>query len=256
MKYIDLNSDVGESYGRYILGDETNLFPLITSANIACGFHAGDPLVILKTIQQAITNHVAIGAHPGYPDLQGFGRRYMDLSSDELEALVLYQISAVAGIARACGGKLIHVKPHGALYNVAAGNRDTARAIARAICRYDEGLILVGMAGSEIIAAGKEFGLRVANEGFPDRLYLADGTLAPRKMAGSVLDDEEAVSQRALKMVMEGICMEKEGKIERVVIDTLCIHGDNPSATKLAGSIRRLFEQEQIIIRRLDDLCN
>lgn len=183
---IDLNCDMGESFGRYALGHDEAIMPFITSANIACGFHAGDPLVMAKTVALAVRHGVAVGAHPGYPDLQGFGRRSMDLSPDEVESIVLYQVGALAGFARAAGAELAHVKPHGALYNQAATDRASAQAIARDVARFSKNLILVGLAGSVLIEAGVEAGLRVANEGFPDRAYNPDGTLTSRRMPGAV----------------------------------------------------------------------
>ena len=248
---IDLNSDVGESFGRYQLGNDAGLFPYITSANIACGFHAGDPLVMQRTVHLALENGTAIGAHPGYPDIQGFGRRQMDLTAEELEVMVLYQVSALAGVTRASGGELIHVKPHGAMYNHAAKDIQAARAIARGVARFSKSLILVGLAGSALIEAGIDSGLRVANEGFPERQYNTDGTLMSRKQPGSTLTEERLVAEQAVRLVKEGIKFQG-GKIQAVVcVDTLCIHGDNPAAIVLTKAIRQKLADEGIGINRL-----
>ena len=227
---IDLNCDLGESFGRYSLGHDEALMPLITSANIACGFHAGDPVVMETTVQLALKWKVAIGAHPGYPDLQGFGRREMSLSEEEVEASVLYQVGALAAFARAGGGEVIHVKPHGALYNRAAKDRALAGAVARGVARFSQQLILVGLAGSVLVEAGQEAGLRVANEGFPDRAYNSDGSLMSRRLPGSVLESPGEVAAQAVRLIKEGA--------RGLPVHTLCIHGDNPAAVENAKAIR------------------
>jgi UPF0271 protein len=234
MVKIDLNCDMGESFGRYTLGSDEALMPLITSANIACGFHAGDPLVMEATVGLAARLGVGVGAHPGYPDLQGFGRRNLDLAPEEAEALALYQVGALAGFARAAGVELAHVKLHGALYNQAAKDRALAQALARGVARFNKSLILVGLAGSALVAAGAEAGLRVANEGFADRAYNADGSLRSRRLPGAVLESPQQAAAQAVRLVKEGIRLDES----RVQVQTLCIHGDNPAALSIAQAVR------------------
>jgi 5-oxoprolinase (ATP-hydrolysing) subunit A len=245
--FMDINCDMGESFGRYTLGNDAALMPLITSANIACGLHAGDALVMHKTIRLAKSSGVAVGAHPGYPDLQGFGRRSMEMSPEEVEALVLYQLGALAGFARAEKVELVHVKPHGALYNQAARDRSLARAIARAVAGFSMELILVGLAGSQLVAAGEEVGLKTASEGFPERGYMPDGSLMPRKMPGAVLDSPAEAAAQALRLAREGI----EAITGRVKVDTLCIHGDNPGALEIAGAVRQALLASGVEIKSL-----
>ncbi len=223
---MDLNCDMGESFGRYALGDDAAVMPFITSANIACGLHAGDPLVMRATVRLAKKHGVAVGAHPGWPDLQGFGRREMSLSPEETEAFVLYQVGALSAFARLEGVELRHVKAHGALYNQAVKDRPLAEAVARAVKAFDPKLILVGLAGSAIIEAGLEAGLRVAREAFPDRRYNPDGTLMSRKQPDAVLTSSKEVAAHAISLSKDGI--DSGGK--RVTVDTLCLHGDHPHA--------------------------
>lgn len=244
---IDLNCDMGESFGAYRLGQDAQVMPFITSANIACGFHAGDPLVMDATVKLAAQHGVAVGAHPGYPDLQGFGRRSMDLSPDEVETLVLYQVSALYGFARAHGVELAHVKPHGALYNQAAKNREIAAAVARGVGRFSHRLILIGLAGSFSIEMALEQGLPVAREAFPDRAYEPDGSLRSRKLLGAVLDDPQEVLRHALELSKNGI-QQPGGSIP---VDTLCLHGDHPSAAANAKAVRDALESARINIRAL-----
>src|SRR5512143_1680400 len=227
---MDLNCDMGESYGRYTLGDDAAVMPFITSANIACGLHAGDALVMAATVRLAKEHGVSIGAHRGWPDLQGFGRRDMALSPDEAEAFVLYQVGALSAFARAQGVELRHVKPHGALYNQAVKDRLLADAIARAVKAFHPQLILVGLAGSAMIEAGREINLHVASEAFPDRRYSPDGTLMPRKQPDAVLSSPEEVAAQAVSLSKDGI--DFGGK--RLAVDTLCLHGDNPHAAENA----------------------
>jgi len=244
---VDLNCDMGESFGQYKLGDDEAVMPFITSANIACGFHAGDPQVMQSTIRLAKKYSVAIGAHPSWPDLQGFGRREMTLSAEETEAVVLYQIGALAGFAKAEGVELHHVKPHGALYNQAAKDRILAGAIARAVRAFSADLILVGLAGSSLIEAGVELGLRVANEGFPDRNYNADGTLASRKQTNAIIESPDEVTAHALLLAQNGI----DFSGQRVKVDTLCLHGDNIRAAENAKQIRDILLQNKISVEAL-----
>lgn len=227
---IDLNCDLGESFGRYTLGDDASIMPFITSANIACGFHAGDASTMQATVRLAKQHGVAIGAHPGWPDLQGFGRREMSLSPEETEALVLYQIGALAAFAKAEGVELRHVKPHGALYNQSAKDRRLAEAVARAAKRFSVDIVLVGLAGSGSVEAAQEMGLRVMHEGFPDRGYASDGRLIPRGQSGAILSSVEEVAAHAVSLVLNGI---KFGE-KQIRVDTLCLHGDNIHAVENA----------------------
>ena len=222
---IDLNCDMGEN-----TGNDEDIMPYITSANIACGFHAGDSSVMQRTVGLAKQYGVAIGAHPSWRDVEGFGRREMSLPPDEVEALVLYQIGALYAIAKAEGVELHHVKPHGALYNQAAKDRALANAIARAVKRFSGDLILVGLAGSGLIEAGVEVGLMVANECFPDRNYNPDGTLASRKQSNTIIESSEEIAAHAVTLAKEGI--DFSGR--RVRVDTLCLHGDHANATQNA----------------------
>ncbi len=236
---MDLNSDVGESFGRYSLGMDAALMPYITSANIACGLHAGDPLVMDQTVRLAREHGVAIGAHPGFPDLQGFGRRAMQLAPEEAEAFVLYQIGALAAFARAAGVELAHVKPHGALYNQAARDRVLAQAIARAVARFDRQLILVGLANSALVEAGLEAGIRIVREGFADRAYESDGSLRPRHLPGAVLLDPARAAAQAVRIAREGRVVSYTGDEVPVQAETLCLHGDTLNALGMAQAIRQ-----------------
>jgi UPF0271 protein len=227
---IDLNADVGESFGRWELGSDAELIPIITSVNIACGAHAGDPLVIERTIELALRAGAAIGAHPGFPDRQGFGRRDLAMSPDELEAEVLYQVAAVAGMVAAAGGRLRHVKAHGALYNLAARDRSVATPIARAVHRLSPDLVVVGPPGSALVESARELGLPVAPEGFADRAYESDGSLRSRRLPGAVLGDPAAVAAQAVRLARSGR------------FATLCIHGDSPDAPRLARAVRDALE--------------
>lgn len=245
---LDLNADVGESFGTWTLGDDDRLFPLVTSVNIACGVHAGDPTVIRRTIRAAGGRGVALGAHPSYPDRQGFGRRRMQMAPTEIEDLIVYQVAALEGMARAEGFVLTHVKPHGALYNAAAADAPLADAIARAVRAVDPRLALVGLAGSELLTAGRRAGLHVVAEAFADRGYQRDGTLVPRGSAGSVIHDPEAAAARAIRLVGEHLVDAADGTTIRVEADTLCIHGDTPDAVTIAAAIRRALESAAVVL--------
>lgn len=236
---IDLNCDMGEN-----IGNEEEIMPYITSASVACGFHAGDEMSMRTTVRLAKKYGVAVGAHPGWKDKEGFGRSEMSLSSEEVEALVLYQIGALHATAKAEGLGLRHVKPHGALYNQAAKDRGLASAIARAVKRFSPDLILVGLAGSSLIEAGVEAGLKVASEGFPDRNYNSDGTLVSRRQANALLESPEEVAAHALKLAQEGV--DFGGRRARV--DTLCLHGDHPHAAQNAKFVYALLEKSGIEI--------
>lgn len=236
--HIDLNADVGESFGAYALGADADLMPFLTSANIACGMHAGDPDVMARTVAAAAAHGVAVGAHPGYPDLPGFGRRVIPMSESEIENAVLYQIGALSAFARARGVALRHVKPHGALYNLAARDLAIARAIALAVARFDRSLILVGLANSALIDAAGQLGIRAAREGFIDRAYQADGTLVPRSQAGAVIASPAQAVERALQIVRERTVASIDDRALALDVDTLCIHGDTPRAAELARAVR------------------
>src|ERR1051325_1762313 len=217
---IDINSDMGESFGAYTIGHDAGLMKAITSANVAAGFHGGDPSVLRGTIRMAKANGVAVGAHPGFPDLVGFGRRELSVTAKEAEDFVLYQVAAVAGVAAAEGVKLQHVKPHGALFNMAVRSRELSDAIARGVAAFDKGLILFGLPGSEILNAGRAAGLRAAAEVFAERAYEPDGSLASRRKAGSVIHDAAAVVARAVRMVTDGEVVAIEGSLVSLQADT------------------------------------
>ena len=235
---IDLNADVGESFGAYRYGDDEGVLPCVSSANIACGFHAGDPAVMRRTLQLAERHGIAVGAHPGFPDLPGFGRRDMHISTAELESIVAYQIGALAAVAATEGARLSHVKPHGALYNMSARDAAMADAIARAVSAVDATLVLFGLSGSQLIAAGERAGLRVASEVFADRGYWPDGSLAPRGTPGAIITEVAEVVRRAVGMATgQGVtCV--DGTMIRVKAETICIHGDTPGAAALARAVR------------------
>jgi UPF0271 protein len=245
---VDLNSDVGESFGVWTSGDDEAVIPLVTSVNVACGFHAGDPLVIERTIELAVSSGVAIGAHPGYPDLGGFGRRDMEMAPVEIEAAVVYQIGAVAAFARACGSELRHVKPHGALYNRAAFDLTVAEAIARAVRRVSRELVLVGLAGSVLLDAGRGAGLMVAAEAFADRVYGDDGRPRPRRLPGSVHSDAGVAAAQAVAVVRDGQVIAHDGSMVAVRADTICIHGDTPGAPMFARAVREALQAAGVTI--------
>jgi len=226
---IDLNCDMGEN-----IGNDEAIMPYIKSANIACGFHAGDSKTMQTTVRLAKKYGVAVGAHPSWLDVEGFGRREMSLPPDEVEALILYQIGALSAIAKAQGVELVHVKPHGAIYNQAAKDKMLANAIARAVKSFSGDLVLVGLAGSGLIEAGLEVGLKVANEGFPDRNYNPDGTLVSRKETHAIIESPEEVAKHAMELIQHGVLFGEK----RVRVDTLCLHGDHPRAAENAKLIR------------------
>jgi UPF0271 protein len=248
---IDLNSDLGESFGPWPMGRDAELMASITSANVACGFHAGDPGSMRATVALARAQGVAVGAHPGFPDLVGFGRREMKATPQEVEDFVLYQVAALAGIAAAQGVRLQHVKAHGALYNMACRDRALADAIARATAALDQSLILFGLPQSELLRAGEAAGLQVAAEVFADRAYEKDGSLMSRAKPGSVIHDEDAVVARAVRMVKDGTVVTHDGSTIALDARTICLHGDTPGAAKLAGRIRKGLEAAGVEIRAL-----
>jgi UPF0271 protein len=251
MLTIDLNADLGESFGPWTMGHDEALMPNITSANVACGFHAGDPSVMRRTIRLAKQHGVAVGAHPGFPDLAGFGRREMSLATAELEDLVLYQVAALAGVAAAEGVRLQHVKAHGALYNMAARDTALARAIAKAVAAFDRTLILMGLPNSALLREGEAAGLRVAAEVFADRTYEADGSLTARRIPGSVIHDPARVVTRVVEMVASGLVTATDGTVVALRADTICLHGDTPGAADLARAVRAALDAAGIKVAAL-----
>jgi UPF0271 protein len=247
---VDLNCDFGESFGVYQLGEEEEILRYVTSVNIACGFHAGDPLVMRKTVQMALEQKVAIGAHPGFPDLLGFGRRNIAVTPEEAYAYVVYQIGALAAFVKAEGGTMSHVKPHGALYNMAAKDAALAEAIAKAVYDVDPALILYGLARSELIRAGKKFGLRTANEVFADRTYQEDGSLTPRSDPRSLIVDEQEAVQQVLTMVKEKRVRSLQGIDVPIEAETVCIHGDGKKAVLFAKRLYEALREEGV------DVCS
>jgi len=248
MRRIDVNCDMGESFGCYVLGRDADMMPFISSANIACGFHAGDPSVMRKTVSLAVQHGVGIGAHPGFPDLAGFGRREMRMSADDLRDAIIYQIGALMGFAQALGARVRHVKLHGALYNMAADDEAMARAIVEAILELDANLMLVGLAGSKMLKIAQAAGLQAVGEVFADRAYHADGRLVSRNMPGAVLTDSSEIAERAVKMVNERKVTTFDGAELDLDFETICLHGDTPGAVEHARIIVERLRQEGIKI--------
>ena len=236
---IDLNGDVGESFGAYEIGHDAELIPILTSANIACGFHAGDPGVMRATVALAREHGTNIGAHPGFPDLVGFGRRELKATPREVEDLVAYQIGALAAIAATQGMRLSHVKPHGALYNMAARDPELADAIARATAAVDRSLLLFGLPGSKSLDAARRHGVRAISEAFADRAYRPDGSLVPRSEPGAVIDDTQQVVERAVAIARERMVVAANGTRVPLDVETICVHGDTRGAAELASRIRK-----------------
>ncbi|WP_104164242.1 LamB/YcsF family protein [Cryobacterium sp. N22] len=248
MSTIDLNSDLGEGFGRWSLGDDAAMLGIVTSANIACGFHAGDPQGIRETVIGARDAGVAIGAHVGYRDLAGFGRRNMDVSSAELVSDVIYQIGALQGIARAAGTTVTYVKPHGALYNTIVHDARQAQDVVTAISEIDPSLAVLGLPGSEVLRAADAAGLRSVTEAFADRAYTPEGTLVSRREAGSVLHEAEQVAARMVQLATEGTLTAIDGSTIRVSAESICVHGDSPGATEMAAHVRRALTAASINI--------
>ena len=248
---IDINCDMGESFGAYRIGEDEKIIEYITSANIACGYHAGDPQVMQKTVELARDHGVAVGAHPGFPDLLGYGRRTLETFPGEVKQYVLYQVGALSAFCRVNRVPLQHIKPHGALYNLAARDEKIAAEIIGALKGFDPALILIGLSGSRLLELAEAEGVLVAREVFPDRAYLDDGRLAPRSLPGAVIHDEEQVRRRVVKLIAEGIMTSIDGKEIRFPADTLCIHGDTPGAWRLARSIREALEEAGVSIQPL-----
>lgn len=248
---IDLNSDLGESFGAYKIGNDSEVLKYVTSANIACGMHAGDPFVMHKTVKLALENNTAMGAHPGLMDLNGFGRRKMDIKPDEAYDLVAYQVGALAAFIKAEGGTMQHVKPHGALYNMAAKDAALSEAIAKAVYDVNPDLILFGLAGSKLIAAGEKIGLQTASEVFADRTYQSDGSLTPRTQPNAMITDDAAAIEQVLRMIKEGIVIAADGSKVPVKADTVCIHGDSQKALSFARRINAALKINGITVKAL-----
>ncbi len=247
--HIDLNSDLGESLGLWTMGDDAAMLDIVSSANVACGFHAGDPAGILRTLQGAHARGVAIGAHVAYRDLVGFGRRNMDVDSADLIADVIYQIGALQGLAIAAGTRVRYVKPHGALYNTIAHDARQARDVIAAIRLIDPKLCLVALAGSKLVEWAREAGLCVVAEAFADRAYTADGALVSRRQEGAVLHDAEQVAERMLRLATEGVVEAIDGSLVRIQADSICVHGDSPGAVQMARRVRERLTQAGVVIR-------
>jgi 5-oxoprolinase (ATP-hydrolysing) subunit A len=245
MTAVDLNADVGEGF------DDESLFPCLTSCNIACGAHAGDAKTMRATLEGARRRGVSCGAHPGYPDRENFGRLDVPLTLEEIGDTVAAQVAALQAAARPLGIRITHVKPHGALYHACSRRSDVARAVAQAVARRERDAVLVGFAGSALLVEGKRAGLRVAGEGFADRLYLADGNLAPRSLAGSVLESSEEAARQALSIVRDGSVLAPDGTRLEIEAQTICLHGDTPGAAKIAAAVRRMLEEAGVELRSL-----
>jgi len=249
MIYVDLNADLGESFGAYKIGADEEIIPLVSSVNIACGWHAGDPLVMGRSVKLAKEYGVSVGAHPGYPDLMGFGRRNMKVSPAEVKAYIQYQVGALYAFCKAAGVKLHHVKPHGAMYNMAGADYKLARAVAEAVAEIDDSLPLLALSGSEMVRAANEIGLPCASEVFADRNYEEDGSLRARSFPDSMITDEDECIRRILRMVNEGKITAVTGKDIDIRADSICVHGDNPKALAFVKRIRDALRNDGIGIR-------
>ncbi|NHM33263.1 LamB/YcsF family protein [Neobacillus terrae] len=251
MTFVDINCDMGESFGAYTLGRDAEILDYVTSANIACGFHAGDPATMRKTVILALEKNVGIGVHPGLQDLIGFGRREINLSPQEAFDIVLYQIGALYAFVKAEGGKIQHVKPHGALFNMAAKNAQLAEAIAEAVYKVDPELVFFGLAGSELVKAGKKLGLRTASEVFSDRTYQEDGSLTSRRETNALIKEHEVAVNQVIRMVKEGKVTSLQGTNISIQADTVCIHGDGESALNFAKYITSALKESGITVAQI-----
>jgi UPF0271 protein len=251
MFYVDLNSDLGESFGNYTIGMDEEILKYVSSANVACGWHAGDAVVMERTVALAKEFGVAIGAHPGFLDLMGFGRRNMAVTPGEAKAYVKYQLGALTAFTKSMGLQVQHVKPHGAFYNMAAVDAELARAMCEAVYEVDPEIVFMGLAGSEMIRAAKEVGLRSANEVFADRAYNDDGTLVSRKLPGAVIKDKAEAIRRVVRMVKEGKVESINGNDIAIRADSICVHGDNPKALEFVKNIRETLLSESVTVRSL-----
>lgn len=254
MYRVDLNSDLGESFGRYTLGMDDKIIPLITSANVACGFHASDPAVMEKTVAMAREAGIKVGAHPGYPDLMGFGRRNMNITPAEARAYTLYQIGALDAFCKAKGLVMQHVKPHGALYNMAAKDYDLAKGICEGIAEYNKDLIVMALSGGQLVQAARDMGLRTALEVFADRAYEEDGSLVDRKKEGAMVTDEDEAIARVIRMVKEKKVKAVTGNDIPITADSVCVHGDGAKALAFVEKIRKALTEEGIEICPLDKI--
>ncbi|QXG49317.1 LamB/YcsF family protein [Pseudomonas viridiflava] len=249
MRAIDLNSDLGESFGAWSMGDDAAILEVVSSANVACGFHAGDPAGILRTLEAAAARDVAVGAHVAYPDLVGFGRRNMDVPAEQLTADVIYQIGALQGLARSAGTTVTYVKPHGALYNTIAGDPVQAAAVIQAILRIDPQLKLVCLANSKLLGWARDAGLTCVSEAFADRAYTAQGMLVSRSHPGAVLHDVELITERMLRLVRDGVIEAEDGSLIELEADSICVHGDSPGAVNIAHALKQRLLEAGVNIR-------
>jgi UPF0271 protein len=248
---VDLNSDLGESFGAYKIGNDEGIIPLVSSANLACGMHAGDPVVMAKAVALCVEHGVSIGAHPGYPDIQGFGRRELALTPGEADLYIRYQIGALQGVAQSFGGHVTHVKLHGAIYNRAAKDYILSRAICEGIAKIDPSLIFLGLANSEMIRAAADTGLRAASEVFADRAYEDDGTLVARSKPGSMIHDEDEMVGRVIRMIKQNEVVSITGKVIPIKADSVCVHGDGERALAFVNRLRRAFDENDILVRKM-----
>ncbi|MCY6369189.1 LamB/YcsF family protein [Clostridium ganghwense] len=251
MYKVDLNCDMGESFGAYKIGNDEEILQFITSANIACGFHGGDPSVMNKTVKLALEKNVAVGAHVGFQDLVGFGRRNMHISPREVYDITVYQIGALYGFVKAYGGRMNHVKPHGSLYNMAARSEELSRAIVEAVYKVNPELILFGLSGSKLVKEGQKVGIKVANEVFADRTYTDKGTLTPRKEENALIDDRNEASKQVIRMIKDRKVISASGNEIDIKADTICIHGDGEHALAFARRIRDELKNNDIIIKSI-----
>jgi UPF0271 protein len=250
---LDLNADLGESFGRWRLGDDEAMLGIVTSANVACGFHAGDPLTLRRTCTAAARSGVRIGAQVGYRDLAGFGRRFIDVAPDDLAADVLYQLGALDGLARAAGTRVRYVKPHGALYNAVVRHEGQAAALVEAVHAYDPGLSVLGLPGSALLTAAAGIGLRPVTECFADRAYRADGTLVPRTEPGAVIGDVAAVAARAVRMAVAHEVVAADGTVVGIAAESICVHGDTPDAVEIAAAVRAALRDAGVTVAPFAD---
>lgn len=248
VRTVDLNGDCGESFGRWSLGDDEALLTVLTSANVACGFHAGDPSTLRRTVRAAAGGGVAVGAQVSYRDLAGFGRRFVDVPAAELTDEVLYQLGALAGFARAAGTRVSYLKPHGALYHAVGHHEQQARAVLAAVVEFDPGMAVLGLPGSLFLRLAEEAGVAVRREAFADRAYRADGTLVPRSQPGAVLHDPAAIAARAVRIVVDGVVLADDGSAVEVRCDSLCVHGDTPGAVAIAREVRAALEAAGVTV--------
>ena len=248
---VDVNADLGESFGNYKIGNDDKIIPLISSANVACGFHASDPKVMLETVKRIKKAGTGLGAHPGFPDKEGFGRRYMDCTDEEIYSMVLYQLSALDGIARTVGVKMNHVKPHGALYNATFTDKNLARVIAQAVKDFNPNLKLMGLSENNLVKAGEDIGLEVVHEVFLDRAYENDGTLVSRRKEGAMITDSKLAVERGIRMLTERKVETIDGKDIDIKADSICVHGDGEKALQFVREIREALETKGIEIKTM-----